>query len=385
MNRLSLLIVLVLLISCSSDEEEVIEQTQEIDYTAIEETFNGTIDPDNLFDYKGQAVPNYIRKDNSGNNPITNEGATLGRVLFYDKNLSIDNSISCSSCHQQSVAFGDSPLVSDGVAGVTGRHSMRLVNARFSDEVKFFWDERATSLENQTTQPIQDHVEMGFSGQNGDPDFNDLIEKLESIDYYQELFHLAFGDSEITEDRIQLALSQFIRSIQSFDSKFDIGRVQVANNDIEFPNFTALENLGKQLFLDPPNMGGAGCGGCHRGAEFDIDPDSGNNGVIGVANSSEQDITNTRAPSLRDLFNSNGELNGLLMHDGSFSTLLDVVNHYNEIPNSSANDNLDNRLMPRGNLQRLNLSENDKEAIVAFVKTLSGTAIYTAEQWSNPF
>lgn len=385
MNRLSIILILVIFVSCSSDKEEILEKTQELDYSAIEETFTGSIDPNNLFDYEGQSVPNYVRKDNSGNNLVTNEGVTLGRVLFYDKNLSFDNSISCSSCHQQSFAFGDSSMVSVGVNGVTGRHSMRLVNARFSNEEKFFWDERATSLENQTTRPIQDHVEMGFSGQEGNPDFDDLIERLESIEYYQELFFLAFGDTEITENRIQLALAQFVRSIQTFDSKFDIGRAQVSNNDNEFPNYTAQENLGKQLFLDPPNMGGAGCGGCHRGAEFDIDPDSGNNGVIGVTNSSEQDFTNTRAPSLRDLFNSNGELNGPLMHDGSFSSLLEVINHYNEIPTSSINDNLDNRLMPRGNLQRLNLSENDKEAIVAFIKTLSGNEVYTAEQWSDPF
>lgn len=385
MNRLALLIsVLTFLYSCSS-EEEVIEKSEFRDYTAITENFGDKIDPDNLFDYENQTVPNYITKDNSGNNPITNEGATLGRVLFYDTNLSIDNSVSCASCHQQSNAFGDLKLVSDGVNGVTGRHSMRLVNTRFSNETRFFWDERATSLENQTTRPIQDHVEMGFSGEDGNPDISDLIEKLGAIDYYPELFHLAFGDTVITEARMQLAIAQFIRSIQSFDSKFDEGISQVNNVNADFANYSDQENLGKQLFLDPPNMDGAGCAGCHRVPEFDIDPQSGNNGVIGVANSNEQDLTNTRAPSLRDLFNISGELNGPLMHDGSFTSLLDVINHYNSIPEESANENLDNKLMPRGNLQQLNLSEAEKESIVAFVKTLSGSEIYTAGQWSDPF
>src|SRR5690606_28940623 len=182
-----------------------------------------------------------------------NESATLGRVLFYDNNLSVNNTIACASCHQQQFAFSDTARLSVGLdGGLTGRHSMRLVNARFSTEQKFFWNERAMSLEDQTTRPIQDHVEMGFSGQNGKPDLDSLIRKLEGIDYYERLFTLAFGTSEITEEKIQKALAQFIRSIQSFDSKFDAGRAMVNNDVVDFPNFTMQENMGKRLFLDPP-------------------------------------------------------------------------------------------------------------------------------------
>src|SRR5215213_4133468 len=101
---------------------------------------------------------------------------------------------------------------------------MRLVNARFATEVRFFWDERATSLENQTTQPIQNHVEMGFSGTSGDPAFADLVTKLSAIQEYRVLFAATFGNSTITEDRVQKAMSQFVRSIQSFDSRYDAGR-----------------------------------------------------------------------------------------------------------------------------------------------------------------
>ena len=134
----------------------------------------GTIDLNNLLNYAGQSKPAYIQKDNTPvANPITNAGATLGRVLFYDKNLSVNNTIACASCHQQRFAFGDTALQSLGLTGgLTGRHSMRLVNSRFAEESKFFWDERAASLEVQTSRPIQDHVEMGFSGANGDPDFD---------------------------------------------------------------------------------------------------------------------------------------------------------------------------------------------------------------------
>ena len=350
---------------------------------------SGTIDLDDLFNYETQNIPSYITKDNTPEtNQINNEITTLGRVLFYDKNLSENNTIACASCHQQAFAFSDPLTSSVGLnGGNTGRHSMRLVNSRFSNEEKFFWDERATSLENQVTQPIQDHIEMGFSGTNGDPDFNELIAKLSAIDYYQTLFDFAYGNSTINEDKIQRALSQFIRSIQSFDSKFDEGFVQSPNLNAPFPNYTPQENLGKQLFLNPPPNGGAGCAGCHAPPEFDIDPNTLNNGVIGVIGSTtEVDLTNTRSPSLRDLVNPDGSLNGPLMHDGSMTSLLQVINHYNSIPNNPANINLDNRLQRPGNqTQQLNLTINEKSALEAFLKTLSGSDIYTNEKWSDPF
>src|SRR5687767_11515430 len=140
---------------------------------------DGVIDLSSLSDYANQPIPAYITRNNTpGNNAISNIGATLGRVLFYDKRLSRNNTISCASCHQQARGFSDLATASLGVNGTTGRHGMRLINARFAAEPRFFWDERATSLENQSTQPIQNHVEMGFSGTNGDPNFADLVIKL---------------------------------------------------------------------------------------------------------------------------------------------------------------------------------------------------------------
>ena len=350
---------------------------------------SGTIDLDDLFNYETQNVPSYITKDNTPEtNQINNEITTLGRVLFYDKNLSENNTIACASCHQQAFAFSDPLTSSVGLnGGNTGRHSMRLVNSRFSNEEKFFWDERAASLENQVTQPIQDHVEMGFSGTNGDPNFNDLILKLSAIDYYQILFDFAFWISTIDEDKIQKALAQFVRSIQSFDSKFDEGLVHAPNLNAPFPNYTPQENLGKQLFLSPPPNGGAGCAGCHAPPEFDIDPNTLNNGVIGmIGSTTEVDLTNTRSPSLRDIANPNGSLNGPMMHDGSITSLSELIEHYNNIPNHPENTNLDNRLQRPGNqTQQLNLTANEKSALEAFLKTLTGTGIYTNEIWSDPF
>jgi cytochrome c peroxidase len=363
-------------------------------YAAIKAKFGTKIDPNNLLNYAGQTRPAYITKDNSGANPIDDKKATLGRVLFYDKSLSIDNSVSCGSCHKQEFAFSDTAIASAGVqGGRTGRHSMRLINSRFASEIRFFWDERAASLEAQTTQPIQDHAEMGFSGQSGRPGLNDLISKLSAIDYYKELFQFVYGSTTITEAKMQEAMANFIRSIQSFDSKYDAGRATVTADGPFFPNFTTQENIGKALFLQPPTFdansnrtgGGLGCQGCHRAPEFDILPNSGNNGIIGKLNAPGIDITVTRAPTLRDLVRTDGSLNGALMHTGNIPTLQAAIGHYGTINIAPGNTNLDVRLRPNGIGQKLNLTATEVDNLQAFLRTLSGTNVYTDVKWSNPF
>ncbi|TFF35772.1 cytochrome-c peroxidase [Mucilaginibacter psychrotolerans] len=358
--------------------------------TAVELVFGTNINLASLENYAAQNIPAYITKDNCGPNPITNTAATLGRVLFYDKALSVNNSVACSSCHKQSLAFGDDALLSLGVNGATTRHSMRLANSRFTQEVRFFWDKRAATLEDQTVQPIQNHNEMGFSGTNGDPGIAALITKLQAIGYYQELFKFVYGDATVTQARMQTALSAFIRSIQSFDSKFDAGLAATRNLNQDFPNFTAQENLGKSLFINPPSppgtvVNGAGCQGCHRAPEFDIDPKALNNGIIGVAGSTAIDISNTKAPSLRNVLNATGAANGMFMHNGSLTTLQAVVAHYNQITVNPANTNLDPRLNGGGRGQNLRLSADQQTAIVAFLATLSGKDVYTNKKWGNPF
>jgi len=161
----------------------------------------------------------------------------------------------------------------------------------------------------------------------------------------------------------------------------------VANINQPFPNFSQLENQGKQLFLAPPPQGGAGCQGCHRAPEFDIDPASGNNGVVAVAgNGSALDLTNTRAPSLRNLFNPSGSLNGPLMHNGVFSDIQQVIDHYNQIVIVPGNTGLDQRLTgPGGVPQNLNLTTQQKAALEAFLLTLTGHDVFTNPKWSDPF
>lgn len=377
------------LFACSNATDSVTTET----YPNVITAFAGKIDLNNLFNYANQSKPAYITKDNTAGNPITDKGATLGRVLFYDKNLSSNNTISCSSCHIQANAFSDDAIASDGVNGTTTRHSMRLINSRFSNERKFFWDERAATLELQTSDPIKNHIEMGFSGTSGDGSITTLITKLQGIGYYKELFKYVYGSEEITESKLQNALAQFIRSIQSFDSKYDAGRSTVQNDNQAFPNFTAQENQGKNLFLTPPvfdangvrTSGGFGCAGCHAAPEFDIDPNTRNNGVIGVLNGTGIDITNTRSPSLRDLLKADGTPNGPMMHTGSFATLQNVIGHYGNINLAPGNSNLDPRLRPNGFGQQLNITATEVNALTAFIKTLTGTNVYVDPKWSSPF
>lgn len=227
------------------------------------------------------------------------------------------------------------------------------------------------------------------------------------------MFALSFGDTLITEDRVQKALAQFVRSIESFDSKYDVGRAQVANDGANFPNFTQQENLGKQLFLLPPQFmvdtltfinglgqaindtfsirtgPGLGCAECHRPPEFDIDPNSLGNGIERRLDSpGVKDSLIARAPTLRDIINPDGSVNSQFFHTGSGRTgpqgFNAVINHYNRIRNDN-NIHIDNRLIPNGFGQFLDMNQTEKEALTAFMKTLTGNNVYTDEKWSNPF
>ncbi|RYY38455.1 MAG: cytochrome-c peroxidase [Chitinophagaceae bacterium] len=382
---------IALAVSCSKKESAGTPATDA--YPAIAAAFGTNINPAQLANYAAQGRPAYITRDNTGTNAISDAKATLGRVLFYDKALSINNTVACASCHRQSFAFSDTALVSNGVeGGSTGRHSMRLVNARFAREAKFFWNERAATLEQQTTMPIQDHAEMGFSGTAGRPAISTLLTRLQGIAYYKELFRFVYQDETVTEPRLQECLAQFVRSIQSFDSKYDAGRAVAPNDGAPFSNFTAQENQGKQLFLQPPQFtgnsrtgGGLGCGGCHGAPEFDIDPNTRNNGIIAVIGTTSLDLLNTRAPSLRDLTRSGGALNGPMMHTGIFTSIQQVLGHYGAINVAPGNTNLDQRLRPGGQGQQLNLTAAEVQAVTAFLNTLTGSAVYTDAKWSDPF
>jgi cytochrome c peroxidase len=351
----------------------------------------GVIDLAALPNYARQVIPSYIFFDNTPLgpepyaffNPMTNTGATLGRLLFYDKRLSRNNTVSCSSCHQQAHAFSTPDVAGTGVAGTTSRHPMRLINLRFRTEPAFFFDSRARSLEDLVTQPIHSPIELGFSGTNGDPDFAQLLAKLSALPEYQLLFSVAFGSPGIDEPRIQKALSQFVRSIQSFDSKFDAGTA--VSHGFPFPNFTDSEERGKTLFLnsDTSTSRGANCFLCHFSSTFfnANAVTSGNNGVIGAIGGGT-DLTVVNSPTLRDMFNPSGQLSSPLMHTGSFNSIAQVLDHYNSPPD---NPKLSGQLKRNNVPITLNLTQQDRLDLEAFLRTLSGTSVFTDPKYSDPF
>ena len=343
------------------------------------------------------SVPDYITRDNRLEGDVDNRKATLGRVLFYDRQLSLNNSIACGSCHIQSHAFGDSAQQSIGLdGGVTSRQSMRLVNTRYAELPSMFWDRRAPSLEDQVVQPIQDHIEMGFSGTGDQPGLDSLISRLQGLQHYSELFDWAFQEDGLSINASHLAevLENFVSSIVSFDSKFDQGFSESQGVQVNFQNFTAAENRGKSLFLTPPQLsnqnvrigGGVGCAGCHRPPEFDIDPGSANNGVDHEAGNPQGfDTTNTKSPTLRDVFNSGGIINTPMMHTGDFLEFTTIIEHYNEVIPDVDNRTVDPRLVRGVSSVQMELTTSEREDLELFIKTLTGSNIYSDTRWSSPF
>lgn len=342
--------------------------------------------PTTPFNYANPDIPAHVLNDpgllaadnTPFTNPVTDAGATLGRVLFYDKNLSKNKTIACASCHQQANGFSDPLVLSDGFeGGKTGRHSMGLVNARFYNNGRFFWDERAASLEAQVLLPMQDPVEMGMT-------LDSVVGRVSALPYYSTLFTDAFGDETVSAERISRALAQYVRSIMSYQSRYDEGRAQVANPNQPFPNFTQQENQGKNLFFNP-QLGG--CAGCH-GTEGFVAPGPRNNG-LDATNMADQGVGGSSGnPAQAGLFKSpslrNIALRAPYMHDGRFSTLLEVIDHYST--NIQDNPNLSAPLrQPDGSIKRMNFTATEKAALIAFLQTLTDQSLATDEKFSDPF
>ena len=314
-------------------------------------------------------------------NPITNAGAALGRVLFYDKRLSVNNTVACASCHQQARGFTDARRLSTGFAGgLTARHSMSLSNARFYERGRFFWDERATTLEDQVLQPIQNATEMGMT-------LDALTAKLTTTDFYPALFRAAFSSESVTSDRISRALAQFVRSMSSYRSKYDQA-LAVGPNGVARV-LTAQEQEGLALFGGGPNPNGppgngngpgrgAGCVRCHETTAHALDQPH-NTGLDATITDVGAGNGRFKAPSLR-----NAALRGTYMHDGRFASLAEVVEFYNA--GIRDNPNLDRILRgPGGAPQRLNLTLAEKAALVAFLETLTDQALIADVRLSDPF
>lgn len=322
--------------------------------------------------------------DTSFNYDQGDEIATLGRVLFYDKQLSINNSISCASCHKQSIAFADNKKFSRGFDNnLTTRNSMPIQNLAptfFTNSADFsfgsgsglFWDGRGTLAANGVLQPIVNHIEMGI------PDIPYLAAKISKIDYYPALFENAFFDSEINSERIGEALAAFTHSITSNETKLDQSMRGGSS-------LSPKELIGKDLFMNRYD-----CNSCHQvenpqgyifagtfaniGLEEDYQ-DGGREESTG----NKFDNGRFKIPSLRNV-----TLTAPYMHDGRFETLEEVIDHYkSKVVN---HPNLDSRLRnDEGTPKRPNISEIEVQAIIAFLGTMTDYEMINDPKFSNPF
>jgi cytochrome c peroxidase len=300
----------------------------------------------------------------------------LGRVLFYDSHLSVNASISCASCHKQTLAFSDNTAFSRGFENsLTGRNSQPIQNLGLNSmtSLNLFWDGRESILQTMVLKPIINHVEMGMGTEQ------DIVDRVGKYPYYEDLFIEAFGTSAVTSDRISQALSTFVGSISSANSRFD--RWQNGEGQL-----TAIELSGKSLFFTKYN-----CNACHKvnmpgfyqvfeGGFINIglDAEYADNGRYNVTNN-PSDRGRFKVPDLRNV-----ALTAPYMHDGRFTTLDQVLEHYSH--GISNHPNLDSRLQDsQHNAMRMNISSQEKTAIIAFLNTMTDYSMISSKSFSDPF
>ena len=384
-----LLILSMTLVSCVKDTVDVRYTTySDEEYQAISAVLGL---PNDRVDYDVE-LPQHMLDLGMVPPRINNAKATLGRVLFYDNKLSRNEKINCASCHHQELAFADNKAFSEGFDGeLTLRNSLALGSvANFKSSYEgsnggglapptqqqfFFWDERAHTIAEQSTMTIQDDIEMGM-------DLNELAGRLAQEPHYKVLFNKAYNTEAVQPEMITDALQEFINAIVSTQTRFDDG-LAARKGDVgsTFSNFTQQENQGKALFIQH-------CSSCH-GANMSISQETvANNGLdqdytdlgVGKVTGNPTDVGKFKVPFLRNI-----ALTAPYMHDGRFATLEEVVEHYNS--GVKMHQNLDHRLRaPDGNSpRRLNLSNTEKAALVAFLETLTDQELVTASRFEDPF
>lgn len=303
----------------------------------------------------------------------------LGRVLFYDPQLSLNNTISCSSCHKQELAFADNVSFSVGFEDkLTVRNSMPIQNLSIFSNSPLFWDGREHNLSSMVLRPIENHIEMGFE------DISELEDKLSQISYYPELFQNKFGSTVIDKQKIGVALAEFLSSITSLNTKLD-------NSNNIGESLNAIEQQGKELFTNVYN-----CNSCHQVqspdgylfagvfANIGLEQEYSDNGlgevvILGDSINTSNANGKFKIPSLRNV-----ALTAPYMHDGRFNTLEEVINFYNNGVND--HPNLDLRLRAfDGRVNRPQITEYEKKAIIAFLNTLTDYEMITNPVFSNPF
>lgn len=311
-------------------------------------------------------------------NPLTEEGIQLGRMLFYDPIMSADSSISCASCHKQVFAFTDNLAVSKGINGrLLTRNSMPLHNLMWNNF--FFWDGRVNTLREQVLIPIQTHNEMAL-------DLFELIKRMNKSSRYRTEFKKAFPNQDITPENVAKALEQFLISMISFDAKID----QLATNNDTLNVISASALRGMKLFFKPVEDGGADCFHCHSNTpffgRFSQDGSMSNNGLdeahtdlgFGAVTGNPLDNGKFKIPNLRNV-----ELTAPYMHDGRFATLEEVLDFYGDGSGVKMNSpNIDSDMIHNPPIV---LTLQEKLDIIEFLKTLTDNNFINNPAFSNPF
>lgn len=277
-------------------------------------------------------------------NEPTEEKIALGRQLFFDKRLSVDNSISCASCHDPKKGWSNGEATAEGIGGQRGNRSApSIINSAYH---RFqFWDGRAGSLEEQALGPIANPIEMNLP-------VDQAVKKIAAIEGYSKQFQSVFGDA-VTAENMAQAIAAFERTILSGNAPYDqyqAGDTRALSEQAE---------AGRKLFF-----GKAHCSACHSGPNFTdngfhhlgvnflVDaPDAGRESISHLGG----DLGAFKTPSLREISRT-----APYMHDGSLATLEDVVEYYNQGATSS--DYLDEEIF------ELHLNDEQKAALVAFLR-----------------
>jgi cytochrome c peroxidase len=324
-------------------------------------------------------------------NPTTVEGIKLGRLLFYDKILSADFTMSCASCHQIDKAFTDGLPTAVGIAGIASRrNSMSLINVGYNwkpnRQNNFNWDGHFATLEAQVLAPVEHPLELNIS-------WDTVIARLQAHPHYPRLFRKAFGIDYINQINKQLAakaMAQFLRTLNSAASQYDASQWQA------FQYLTEEEQRGFDLFLGDSRGGSiskdAECGHCHnvtRNFATFARNDFSNNGLdsantladfpdygLGAITGRNQDNGKFREVSLRNI-----ALTAPYMHDGRFSTLEQVLDHY--ASGGHPSPNLANEMAASPTIRTLTAQE--KSDIIAFLHALTDTSYVNRQEWQDPF
>jgi cytochrome c peroxidase len=322
---------------------------------------------------------------NSGN---PDNMVTLGRVLFYDTHLSINGAISCASCHKQQLGFSDNVALSSGYENkLTTRNALPIQDISSGGNILFggggdptslFWDGRETFLPSMVLDPMVNHVEMGMDNVNA------VVARIKNLPYYTDLFNKAFDSSlnsgnNITVNSIATALAAFVGSITTTNTRFDLYNQGIGS-------LSGIEMQGMDLFFNKYN-----CNSCHQtkvavngyqmGGGFvniGLDEVYADNG-LGALDKNPADNGKFKIPNLRNV-----ALSAPYMHDGRYATLNDVLEHYSS--GIANHPNLDARLRDaNGQPRKMNISDQEKTAIIAFLNTLTDYTTITDPKYSSPF